>query len=122
MGDPQAVKAKGSYKHWSEPETKMLLRMLVEAMNQGHKFTRPMMETRILPELNEKLGTNKTYDEYMNRMKNLKKKYQNLVELLRFSSGFGWNPETMKLTSTDEVWEEYLKVTGIYIDISLLFM
>ncbi|EOA19211.1 hypothetical protein CARUB_v100065550mg, partial [Capsella rubella] len=37
MGDTQDVKAKGQYKQWSEPEHKLLLRLLVDAVNQGFR-------------------------------------------------------------------------------------
>lgn len=113
--DTQDVKSKGSYKQWSEPEHKMLLRLLVDGINQGFrdancKFNKLTVETRILPPLNKQLGTKKTYNEYRNRLKILKGKYKSLADLLRFSSGFGWDPETKKFTARDEVWDDYLKV------------
>ncbi|CAN6901248.1 unnamed protein product, partial [Brassica oleracea] len=52
---------------------------------------------------------NKTYKHYLNRMKSLKKEYHSYTDLLRFSSGFGWDPVTKQFTAPDEVWEEYLK-------------
>ncbi|XP_006289451.2 uncharacterized protein At2g29880 [Capsella rubella] len=114
MGDTQDVKAKGQYKQWSEPEHKLLLRLLVDAVNQGFrdangKFNKLTVERRILPSLNKQLGTNKSYNEYKNRLKNLKGKYNSLKDLLRFSSGFGWDPETKKFTATDEVWNGFLE-------------
>ncbi|XP_010461697.1 PREDICTED: uncharacterized protein At2g29880-like [Camelina sativa] len=42
-------------------------------------------------------------------MKILRGKYNNFTEFLRFSSGFGWDPETKKFTATDEVWDIFLK-------------
>ncbi|XP_010463156.1 PREDICTED: uncharacterized protein At2g29880-like [Camelina sativa] len=42
-------------------------------------------------------------------MKILRGKYNNFTEFLRFSSGFGWDPETKKFTATDEVWDTFLK-------------
>ncbi|XP_023644307.1 uncharacterized protein At2g29880-like [Capsella rubella] len=114
MGDTQDVKAKGQYKQWSEPEHKLLVRLLVDAVNQGFrdangKFNKLTVERRILPSLNKQLGTNKSYNEYKNRLKNLKGKYNSLKDLLRFSSGFGWDPETKKFTATDEVWNGFLE-------------
>ncbi|EOA39410.1 hypothetical protein CARUB_v10012510mg [Capsella rubella] len=32
-----------------------------------------------------------------------------LFDSLRFSSGFGWDPETKKFTPTYEVWDDFLK-------------
>ncbi|XP_048629913.1 uncharacterized protein LOC125602115 [Brassica napus] len=42
-------------------------------------------------------------------MKILKTKYLNAAELLRFSSGFGWDSTTKRFTASKEVWAEYLK-------------
>ncbi|CAN6914094.1 unnamed protein product [Brassica oleracea] len=55
-------------------------------------------------------GCNKTYQHYSNRMKIMKTKYLNAAELLRFSSGFGWDSTTKRFTASKEVWAEYLKV------------
>ncbi|CAE5963855.1 unnamed protein product [Arabidopsis arenosa] len=106
--------AKGPYKKWSDPQHKMLLRLLVDAINHGFrdangKFNKLTVETRILPPINKQLGAKKTYSEYRNRMKILKGRYKIMAELLRFSSGFGWDPETKKFTASDEVWDDYLK-------------
>ncbi|CAE6226183.1 unnamed protein product [Arabidopsis arenosa] len=114
MDDPPAMKTKGSYKQWSEPESNMLVRLLTDAINQGFrdangKFHKMTVDTRILAPLNKTLGINKTYNEYKNRMKILKGRYLVLADLLRFSSGFGWDPETKKFTASDEVWNDYLK-------------
>ncbi|XP_010497431.2 PREDICTED: uncharacterized protein At2g29880-like, partial [Camelina sativa] len=114
MGDSQAVKAKGQYNQWLEHESKMLVQLLVDAINQGFrdgngKFSKLTIETRVLPTLNQNLGINKTYKEFKNRLKILKNKYLGLSDHLRFSSGFGWDPETKKFTAPDEVWADYLK-------------
>ncbi|KAJ4889008.1 Myb/SANT-like domain protein [Raphanus sativus] len=42
-------------------------------------------------------------------MKILKTKYLAAAELLRFSSGFGWDSATKRFTAPDEVWTEYIK-------------
>ncbi|CAN8307205.1 unnamed protein product [Cochlearia groenlandica] len=114
MGDSQDAKIKGTYTHWTEPEHKMLLRLLVEAINLGfrdanNKFNKLTVESRVLSTLNQMLGAKKTYAQFRNRMRVLKTKYQSLADLLRFNSGFGWDSETKKFTARDEVWNEYLK-------------
>lgn len=117
--ETQDVKLKGPYKMWSDHEHKMLLRLLVDAVNQGFrhkgKFNQLTVETRILPTLKAELGSTKTYNQYKNRMKILRSKYQSLADLLRFSSGFGWDPETKRFTASDEVWSTYLKVENYII-------
>ncbi|KAF2546751.1 hypothetical protein F2Q70_00021428 [Brassica cretica] len=42
-------------------------------------------------------------------MKILRKKHKSFVDLLRFSSGFGWDADTKNFTAPNEIWEEYLK-------------
>ncbi|KAL0705802.1 hypothetical protein Bca4012_072227 [Brassica carinata] len=34
---------------------------------------------------------------------------KHLLDLLRFSSGFGWDADTKNFTAPNEIWEEYLK-------------
>ncbi|EOA28309.1 hypothetical protein CARUB_v10024507mg [Capsella rubella] len=97
--DSQVVKPKNPYNHWLEPESKMLVRLLVDAVNEGFrdasgKFSKLTVETR---------------KEYKNRMKVVRGRYNGLAELFHFSSGFGWDPETKKFTARDEVWDDYFR-------------
>ncbi|ESQ38724.1 hypothetical protein EUTSA_v10029159mg [Eutrema salsugineum] len=99
---------------WTSQESQLLKRLLVDGIKQGWRdsngsISKSTIETRILPVLNQKLGCCKTYKNYVNRMKSLKKEYQSYAELLRCSSGFGWDPITKQFTASDEVWEEYFK-------------
>ncbi|CAG7871333.1 hypothetical protein HID58_022828 [Brassica napus] len=114
MGDSQDAKGKGQYHSWSGPENRLLLRSLVDAINNGFrdasgKFNKLTFETRVLSVLRQQLGSKKTYGHYKNRMKILKTRYHNLTDFLRCNSGFGWDPETNKFTADDEVWKVYLK-------------
>ncbi|CDY34325.1 BnaA01g14280D [Brassica napus] len=59
-------------------------------------------------------GSTKTFQHYSNRMKILKTKYLAAAELLRFSSGFGWDATTKRFTAPDEVWTEYIKAHPNY--------
>ena len=60
------------------------------------------------------LGVKRTYAHYQSCMKWFKQQYTNFCNLMRFSSGFGWDPATKKFTASDEVWDNYLKVTFFY--------
>ncbi|KAH0873370.1 hypothetical protein HID58_070732 [Brassica napus] len=113
MGD-QEGKIKNQYISWSPEETKTLLRLLVDGVNQNWtdasgKFNKLTVEQRILPELNKICGSKKTFSQYKNKTKILKKKHKGFVDLLRFSSGFGWDKDTKKFTAPNEVWNEYLQ-------------
>ncbi|CAA7052694.1 unnamed protein product [Microthlaspi erraticum] len=114
MEDTQESKSKNPYLPWSTHETKTLLRLLVDGVNQNWadqngSFSKLTVEQRILPELNRICGSKKTLLHYKNRTKILRGKYKSYADLLRFSSGFGWDSETKKFTAPDEVWEEYFK-------------
>ncbi|CAH2061425.1 unnamed protein product, partial [Thlaspi arvense] len=72
---------KGQYSHWSEPEHNMLLRLLVDAIKRGWRdangsFNKLTIEKKILSVLNQKIGSEKNYSHYKNRMKILKTRYQ----------------------------------------------
>ncbi|XP_010478781.1 PREDICTED: uncharacterized protein At2g29880-like, partial [Camelina sativa] len=93
---------------WNFIIDKKLLQGYKQGSGNG-KFSKLTVETRVLPTLNQNLGINKSFKEYKNRLKILKNKYNGLSDHFRFSSGFGWDPETKKFTAPDEVWADYLK-------------
>ncbi|WZZ11718.1 hypothetical protein YC2023_104807 [Brassica napus] len=112
--DPSQEREKGSYIQWSPEENKTLINLLLDAVASGLRdsngtFSKFTVERRILSTLNRMHGYSKTYQHYSNRMKILKTKYLNAAELLRFSSGFGWDSTTKRFTASKEVWAEYLK-------------
>ncbi|KAF8046667.1 hypothetical protein N665_3537s0002 [Sinapis alba] len=102
----QPQKVKGGYFPWTSQESQLLKRWC----DSNGFLTKRTIETKVLLILNKQLRCNKTHKHYLNRMKSLKREYQSYSDLLRFSSGFGWDPITKQFTAPDEVWEEYLKV------------
>lgn len=113
MGDSK--QGNGQYNQWTLQESKMLLGLLVEGIKHGWRdasgaISKQTVETKILPILNEKLGCQKTYKHYQNRMKWFKNQYQTFADLLRYSSGFGWDAVSKKFTADNEIWEDYFKV------------
>ncbi|ESQ38608.1 hypothetical protein EUTSA_v10029209mg [Eutrema salsugineum] len=110
MGDKEK-----QYSQWTPDETKVLIELLVEGIQRGWRdsvgglMNKATVEHKILPVLNERLGCQKTHKNYLSRIKFLKSQYQSYVELLRFSSGFGWDPVMKRFTAPDEVWCNYLK-------------
>ncbi|CAN7077253.1 unnamed protein product, partial [Brassica oleracea var. botrytis] len=116
--EPQE-RGKGSYVQWSSQENKTLINLLLDCIAAGLRdsnglFSKFTVERRILPTLNQMHGSAKTFQHYSNRMKILKTKYLGAVELLRFSSGFGWDATTKRFTAPDEVWTEYIKAHPNY--------
>ncbi|RID40858.1 hypothetical protein BRARA_J00868 [Brassica rapa] len=86
MGDSQRRKKKGDYNSRNHDETRILVQLLVEAVNNNWRdssgsFSKLTVESKILPELNK--------DHYQSRHKYLKLQHQNCADLLRYSSGFG---------------------------------
>lgn len=125
MGPPQQVKGKGAkeegkdvgnYDKWSNEESNELLQVLVDAAKRGWRdpqsglIDKKTVESKILPSFNKKLGCEKTYKHYTHRVKWFKKQYSMYSELMRHSSGFGWDPIMKRITASDEVWEDYFKV------------
>ncbi|KAM7486286.1 hypothetical protein LguiA_002295 [Lonicera macranthoides] len=115
MADQQQdIKKKGNYEQWTEEESKLLLELMVDAAARGWRdnsgiLGKQVIEERILPILNKKLGIQKTYKNYQSRLKWFKNKWSSYSTLMRFSSGFGYDLTTKKFTACDEVWEEYFK-------------
>ncbi|ONI16800.1 hypothetical protein PRUPE_3G122800 [Prunus persica] len=54
-------------------------------------LSKAIVETKILPKINEKLRCHKTYSRYQSH------------------SRFGWDPTTKKFTAPEEVWKDYFK-------------
>ncbi|KAH6770729.1 hypothetical protein C2S52_015532 [Perilla frutescens var. hirtella] len=81
----QDMKRKASYEQWTKEQSDVLLELMVDAVGWGWRdnsgiFSKTTVEERILPVLNEKLG-----------------------------SGFEYDPTTKKFTASDEVWDAYLE-------------
>ncbi|KAH6834519.1 hypothetical protein C2S53_004129 [Perilla frutescens var. hirtella] len=115
MGDSQQdLKRKTSYEPWTKEQTDILLELMIDAAHRGWRdnsgiFSKTTVEERILLVLNEKLRCNKTYSNYQSRLKWFKNRWTSYSNLLRFSSGFGYDPITKKFTTSDEVWDAYFE-------------
>ncbi|CAL2249708.1 unnamed protein product [Prunus armeniaca] len=120
MKDSQQGKDKGkgkssdNYELWTKEESDFLLELLVDGISRGWRDTngsisKQTIEKRVLPRLNEKTVSPKTYNNYVSRMRWYKKQFDKMTTLMRNNSGFGWDPITKKFTASDEVWENYLK-------------
>ncbi|KAF8109912.1 hypothetical protein N665_0089s0031 [Sinapis alba] len=106
---------KGEYNPWSSNETKLLIQLLTEKINNNWRDSNGLLskltvETKLLPELNKDVCHPKDYKNYQSRMKYLKQQYQSCTDLQCYSSGFGWDPSTKRFTASDEVWNAYIKV------------
>ncbi|XP_022894128.1 uncharacterized protein At2g29880-like [Olea europaea var. sylvestris] len=102
------------YNAWSAKESSTLLELMVDAANRGWCNTngvlsKQVVEKKILPALNEKLGCQKNYAMYQSRLSWFKQQYHKYSELMRYSSGFGWDLITKKFIASDEVWDNYFE-------------
>ncbi|XP_073137896.1 uncharacterized protein At2g29880-like [Henckelia pumila] len=102
MGDSQA-----KYNVWTAEESNELLKIMVDAAMRGCRdkngvFNKKIVETKILPALNDKLGCGKNITQYQSRLKWYKQRYTSYCKLMRHNSGFGWDPVTKKFTANDE--------------------
>ncbi|XP_008237255.1 PREDICTED: uncharacterized protein At2g29880-like [Prunus mume] len=80
---------------------------MVDAANRGWHdsnglLSKQIVESKILPVLNAKLGCQKTYHQYQSRLKWFKTRYQSFTQLMRHSSGFGWDSISKKFAATEE--------------------
>ncbi|XP_013600996.1 PREDICTED: uncharacterized protein At2g29880-like [Brassica oleracea var. oleracea] len=112
--DPQQEKAKGAYEFWNVRETTVLIRLLVDGIKQGWgdkngSMSKMTVEKKILPILNATVGCHKTHKHYLSRLKSLRKLYNSMQDLIRFSSGFGWDPISKNFTAPNQVWDDYEK-------------
>ncbi|XP_010513361.1 PREDICTED: uncharacterized protein At2g29880-like [Camelina sativa] len=93
----------------------MLIKLLTEGIKQGWHDTsgcisKMTVEKKILHALNSALQCEKTYNNYQSKWKNLKNRYNSMLELIRFSSAFGWDPVTKKFAAPNHVWDDYEKL------------
>lgn len=107
------------YEQWTQEESEALLTILVEAINNGMRdsngsLAKKNVDRYILPRLNVKIKSPKTYGHYTSRMKWFKRKYEKMSMLMRNNSGFGWDRKSCTFTASDEVWDDYLKVSLVH--------
>ncbi|XP_031106403.1 uncharacterized protein At2g29880-like [Ipomoea triloba] len=94
-------KVNGNYVLWATDESNELLQLMVDAIKNGWRdssggLSKLTVEKMILPALNEKLGCQRSYAQYQSRLKWFKNRFNNFSELMRHSSGFGWDPITKR--------------------------
>ncbi|XP_075524474.1 uncharacterized protein At2g29880-like [Primulina tabacum] len=109
MGD-----SREKYNVWTIEESNELLKIMVDAAMRGWRdknevFSKKIVEKKILPALNGKIGCAKTITQYQSRLKWFKGRYIIYCKLMRHNSVFGWDPKTKKFTANDEVWEDCFK-------------
>ena len=91
----------------------------MDAINSGLRdangsLSKQNVERVILHCLNVKIRFSKTYNHYLSQMKWFKKQYNKMSTLMRNNSGFGWDPIAKTFTVSDEVWNNYLKVSLVH--------
>ncbi|XP_020411486.1 uncharacterized protein At2g29880 [Prunus persica] len=87
---------------------------MVDAANRGWRdsnglLSKQIVESKIPPVLNAKLGCQKTCHQYQSRLKWFKTRYHSFTQLMHHSSGFGWDSVSKKFTAIEEVWQDYFK-------------
>lgn len=102
-----------------------LLQLMVDTTNHGWRdnnglFSKTIVEKKIRPSLNDKIGCQKTYYEDLSHLKLFKNRYHGYSKLMCHSFGFGWDlgkkkkihwdPDIKKFTTSNEVWENYFKI------------
>ncbi|KAG5375022.1 hypothetical protein IGI04_039618 [Brassica rapa subsp. trilocularis] len=113
MGDSQRRKKKGDYNSRNHDETRILVQLLVEAVNNNWRdssgsFSKLTVESKILPELNKDVYRAKYFKHYQSRHKQGVATGKNAVGL-----GDGTDARTYKAgeNSNEENWND---VDNIY--------
>ena len=102
------VNKRVGYDQWSTKETSVLLEIMVDAANRewldnSGIFTKQIVEDRIIPSLNSKLGYNKTFNNYQSRLRWFKNRWNSYSTLLKFNSGFQYEYKPLCLYSCKHV-------------------
>ena len=93
-----------------------LSEILVQQIKLGNKNKldnklKPAAYEAAVLAINERFELNVTKDHVKNRLKTWKKLYDALKEL-QDQTGFGWDENRKMVIANDSVWNEYIKVHG----------
>ncbi|CAL1379283.1 unnamed protein product [Linum trigynum] len=92
------------YFKWTDEMDKVMLEVLREYKNKGHKDDRNVSKAAHLANaLKEKYNVKLSTDKLQNRLKTLKVHLGLALDLLTQSSGFSWNDVTKKIEASKEV-------------------
>ncbi|KAK0571094.1 hypothetical protein LWI29_010893 [Acer saccharum] len=90
---------------------------MVDAATHGWRDSNGLLskitvQRKIFPALNEKIGCQRTYPQYLSRLKWFKQRYNNFSQLMRHSSGFGWDSVTKKFIAIASPHKNYCTDTS----------
>lgn len=99
-------------KLWPDLVVKAFIDIMVEEVTNGN-MPNGVFHSRTWTSMTEKLNS-KTSRSYtakqlkakMHRLRGLYRVFDDLVN----NSGLGWDPETKTVTTSEEVWKEYIRV------------
>lgn len=131
--DERGKKARLDYFKWTPEMEDELLRLLVEEVKNGNRqsngtFKKWIIQQNVIPVLEAKFSCRFKYDNVYNKWKNWKRRLEPVETIMKNSSGFGWDPQSQKLTCSEETWQNIIQVklanqhNYIYCNIFQLFL
>ncbi|XP_063943007.1 uncharacterized protein At2g29880 [Daucus carota subsp. sativus] len=114
MADTPVARERDEYNTWKKEETRLLLRLMVDATKQGWcinsgSLSKETVEKQFLPSINSIFGCNKNYNNYQSRLRSFRNRWLSYSSLLKFNSAFRYDSTSKMFTAPNEVWDEYLK-------------
>lgn len=99
---------------WHPPMDRFFIGLMLDQARSGNQIDgvfRKQSWTEMVTLFNAKFDSNFSVDVLKNRYKTLRRQFNAIKRLLR-SDGFSWDDERQMVTADDNVWQDYIKVTG----------
>lgn len=102
---------------WTTEMDEYLIDVLYEETFCGRKFDRSFTATAYAnasKAMSQKFGENIPKGHIKNRLKTIKQNFGLAYDLVKKTSGLGWNVETRMLEADPQVWKELIAVSYSY--------
>lgn len=101
---------------WTQEMDDYLVDVLYEQALCGNKIDRSFTATAYAnasKAMSQKFGENISKEHIKNRLKTIRQNFNLAYDLVKNTSGLGWNEETRMLEADPDVWKELLAVSFV---------
>lgn len=102
--------------YWKPPMDRYFIDLMLKQVEEGGRVDRVFRKqawTEMISSFNRKFGFVNSLDILKNRYKTLRKQYNVIKNLLEIE-GFVWDDSRQMVTASDNVWQDYIKVTVLF--------